>query len=261
MAFRLKAYKQLKSELGVFDAVVEFSELCTRDFIANKPTELDFEEYLRSKSQQHGIKVNYVEIDKFNVTMSHSYIVIAYQAFENFIHSSRKENELIKSVKYEIKTEDGNLLERNLKSIYRINDISSVVNQRLLDIFDYYRNVRNKFVHPSSDAKKVKKAFAKLEANREVIQKTYRLEAPNAFDEIQFDDFNLFTRILKQIGQIISNESEPSTSELANYYMHRNLFKNQNNIIRKKNAIINQIINDFGYDNLDALKIYNEINS
>lgn len=99
--------------------------------------------------------------------------------------------------------------------VYKIK--KTAAGELQFDLLTYYRKVRNRFTHESSaeDSKKLSREAAAL---REVIAQGdspyKRLEAPNAPEEVGFDDFILFTRALKDFAKGMCAAVEVSDEEI-----------------------------------------------
>ncbi len=118
-----------------------------------------------------------------------------------------------------------------------------------LELFDYYRKVRNKYSHEYIDDLKMEKAYKQITNLNTQISSCYpKLNAPNEFDKINFDDFILFTRLVKDIAYGLTDIIQPiSNNLLVDYYRRKDMFKHLGqNLPRKTNAIKGHLREYFG---------------
>ncbi len=81
-------------------------------------------------------------------------------------------------------------------------------------LFDYYRLMRNAFVHTATDRKKLVTHFKDVASYKKMVTSKFHLDAPNRFDLLSFDDYLLFTRLVKYIATDICRIAEPSDADL-----------------------------------------------
>ena len=85
MAFRLKCKKELYENLGRYDAIVEFTEIAVRDFIAKSQESKNFDTYLQEKSVQHEIKVDTIDLNLYQTRIAHNFSLSIFRIiFKNF---------------------------------------------------------------------------------------------------------------------------------------------------------------------------------
>lgn len=263
MAFRLNCLSKLYKDLGRYDAIVEFTEIAIRDFENRIPTETQFDVFLQQKSREHNIKVDSVDQNIFRSRISQSYILSVYQNAELFIHSFRSEYNDLFATSWSLDDTKENLLIKSLRKVIPINRAKKEIGEYRLEIFDYYRVVRNKYSHEIIKDKKVDKAFKEVSLFNELICDVYpKLNAPNQFNEICFDDFILFTRTFKDIAKIMCEIITPEKEIFIDYYKRKKLFTNLNeNLTRKNNAIKGHIQSNFGLSGEITTDIIKGINA
>ena len=83
------------------------------------------------------------------------------------------------------------------------------------DLFEYYRLMRNSFVHGPSDQEKVAARFDSVREYRSIVLSEFGLDAPNPFERMSLDDYQLSTRLLKYIATDICRIGEPSDKALV----------------------------------------------
>jgi len=263
MAFRFKSVAMLYKDLGRYDAIVEFTEVSIRDFIFQANKHGDFNDYLTIKSTVHKIFVNSVDRSIFRARISQGYILSVHQVFELFLRNFKDDyNELyLKSENFDYSNDS--LLIKLIKIISDRSNGISAVSEFKICIYDYYRKVRNKYSHEIMSDDKIEKAFDNLKSYDRQIKSEYPLlTAPNPYVNLEFDDFILFSRGIKDIVESLNNLAAPTDEQLANFYLNKMLFSELNqNLARKKNACIGHLRNNFGIEKERAEQIISLLTS
>lgn len=257
MAFRLRCVSELYRELGKFDAVVEFTELAVREFIQEAENGGNFDQFITERSKKHKIRVDAVDQSIYRSRISQSYILSVYQRAELFIHEFRIECNDLKDTSWKLDDTKDSILIKTIRKISAYNPAVLKIGEHNLALFDYYRVIRNKYSHDRIEDTKVEKAFAKISNYKKEIMENYPgLNAPNDFNNISFDDFILFTRVIKDIAYHLSNIIAPSDEEVKLYYLRKNFYSELNqNPARKANALKAHMRSNFGIETLEAEKI------
>lgn len=257
MAFRLKCRNKFYKSLGQFDAICEFTEVAVRDFLSNVKSETEFNDLLTEKSILHKIKVNAVELNIFRSRIAQSYILSVYQSFELFLREFKDEHSKLYNDSWKLPESTHSLLEKTIQKTSSMGKAQSVIGEFRLEIYEYYRLVRNKFAHEYIKDEKINKAYKNVKNYQNEIAKYYpNLNAPNTFSNICFDDFILFSRVVKSIADGLCDITAPENEEVfIKYYTTSNKFNKFNeNSKRKRNAIKQDLIENFGaIDNLDSI--------
>ena len=80
-----------------------------------------------------------------------------------------------------------------------------------IEVADYYRQVRNGFAHTGAEGG----VRRNVDALRKLVEQQgdsfSRLAAPNLYPGIEFDDFILFTRVVKQLALKFSRQLDQPT--------------------------------------------------
>lgn len=235
--------------MGELDAIVEFTEVAVRDFVKKANHTDSFNTYLKSKSIEHGICVNSINNNIFQTRISHNYIVSTYQVIEDLFYQFKDEYNDFFDTKWSFdKNSDDNLLIQTIKQISTKSKALAILGEHRVKIFDYYRNVRNKFSHTRIKEDKINKEFLLLKDSISLIQSGYpKLNAPNDYNNISFDDFILFTRIIKDIVFEIDALLDISEENILNYCLRKDILKKfQGNEKRKTNALKGYLKTEFG---------------
>lgn len=202
--FSYPALRALKRQLGELDAICECLELAARDFEAHALAAQNVDAFVTQRSNQHGISVATVDLKDFRRHAACLYIVSVQQGLEGFLRELKREHP--DGDKWALSNEDDRLTET----------AQNVALQPTLsfDVCQYYRLVRNAFVHPAARDKPRDRVRQALRARMEAVESLRHLAAPNEFDAVSFDDFVLFTRCAKDIAAELCSAGRPSDEQL-----------------------------------------------
>ena len=234
MGFRFKCYIELKQTLGEIDSIVESIELATREFIeivsANGIDSIS--DNITKLSTKHNIRVNHVNIAKFEDRVIKLHIINVYEQLENYLKSLSEEHPNFQT---NINKKDG---ETDLDYSIRVLKKDKVLKDTIeYLIINHYREIRNTFIHSSDENKykyinRIMKKIKNMQYNS--------LSAPNKSNEMNFDDFILFTRAIKDFAKLINQHCQPTDEYIIETIKEKyitKLKKLSNNIKRKENFI------------------------
>ena len=168
--------------------------------------------FIKEMSLAHGVRVDSLDLPAATLHMHHFHIVSVHQQFEVFLKAFKKEHPLTTWVN----SEDNSLLKNVLSSFAprQYNDMVEKIGRLELDIADYYRNVRNAVAH--GDDKNSAQSTLRLRARVQDPTSVYtRLSAPNSFPQTNFDDFILFTRVVKHIALALCTVARPTDPQIV----------------------------------------------
>lgn len=189
-------YSKIKQDLGVSDSINEYIEVLLRHF---ENTSHD-ENFFQGIATRFGIKVNDVPPQVAISKIREYYIISVYQVFEDFLNQMHKF-----LIKYGVYKENKDSSTSMLKHIH-----VSLVGMRKKSetaylyyiICDYYRLVRNLCTH-TDNIDKVTMAYQNLCARKEEIVALFpKLQVPNKYDEVKFDDFIFYSRAVKKLAEM-----------------------------------------------------------
>lgn len=274
--FSFKAFRNLKKGLGEFDAVVECNEMAIREFLKNLKASQDQKQFIQELSQKHGVRVDTVSVDLFSSRIRLFYILSVMQQAEQFIDEFRKEYKTYNPAwadKVDGETDLDNLL-RNIFSSKGQGIIE--IGEEVYQGFEYYRLVRNRFAHSEEkDVKKLENLCSKITGYSSFYNSTFHaVNSPNNYYKIGFNDFLLFTNIIKHLGYTLCEKCKPDNAQLAEKISKlevkvenklikpiKSIFKLKNNPDRYSNAIGNLLNSTFGKINkTDRDEIIQHIN-
>lgn len=90
--FTYPCYRDLKSNLGRLDSIVECNELAVRRLIRAVSCSKQSDVYINKISKKYEIKVNTVEIPSMQTHVAQLYGVTVYQQIEEFFEKCRQEH-------------------------------------------------------------------------------------------------------------------------------------------------------------------------
>lgn len=209
--FSYSAYRKLKKNLGEFDAVVECNEIAIREFVEQVPKE-NLGEYIKRLSEKHKVKVDEVDVKKFDSRIRQYYVLSVFQQFEQFLKDFKIEWKKYFSEKQWVEPRDG---ETKLKNT--LDNISLNMDTDIIDIYEYYRLIRNYMSHTDRDKTVLSRKHSKVVANKNDWLATLKLEnrTPHRLQEIDFSDFLIITNVIKHISYLISTHSKPDNKLIA----------------------------------------------
>ena len=208
MGFRFPCYRDLKQQLGEFDAFCECIELASRDLISRANAASDRDAYVAGLSRRHGICVNRLQVEVLSPHVARMYILAVHQCLEDFLIGLRAEHPHGKEWDM-----DGDA--DRLTKIARAAGFKPTL---AFDVCQHYRDVRNATVHRSARDKMAGCGGLRLQ---ELLGRVGHdaalgnLHAPNSYESVCFDDFLLFTRSAKALAEELCEASRPTDEELA----------------------------------------------
>jgi hypothetical protein len=212
-SFRFASYRQFKHELGKTNAAVECAELAVRKFLHEAEQSRDGPAFVRAASATYGVRVDKLDAPLLKRLLAQLHITTVHQEFESFLEAMMRE--------YRGKAADlekgDSLLKGTLKDVFGSYDAGVKKMGRFeVETAEYYRLVRNSFAHDGSTAA----AKADIPRLRNMLEthddeSFKKLNAPNAPNDVNFDDFILFSRIAKRLASTFCVEFRPTDARIA----------------------------------------------
>lgn len=256
--FSYPSYRKLKKTLGEFDAVVECNEIAIREFIEHAKKE-DLQKYVQQLSKKHKVKVDEVDFLKFSSRIRQYYVASVFQQAEQFLKDFK-----IEWKKYFAGEEWLEIAKGETKLQNTIRTLNVSLPSDLIDIYEYYRLIRNYMSHSDRDTDEINKLFKKIHSNQnDFLVDLNTRHLPSKLDEINFDDFLLLTNIVKHIAFLISHSAKPDNERIAELLLeiskdddakaYRGLKKLKNDDARFDGALKSFITTNFGRFSTDDL--------
>lgn len=133
------------------------------------------------------------------------------------------------------------------------------VGTKELELAEYYRLVRNHFVHAhGDDASKVTRQYNKLNDFIVDLREIYCVQfAPSLYQDLNFEDVIMFSRLIKNIACSLCLSAMPSDEQVAASLDWQNL-KGMKQMIassRLKQALMMRLSTEFGIRPVDSARI------
>jgi hypothetical protein len=218
LLWKYSSYAELIKVLGHGDGMAECIEVAVRDFTHAAHASGDPQAFLKSNAQQHGVVEYEFAVDNIPIRAAHLYIVGAYQQLESFLYGFAEETAQVLHTQHRHRKEG----ECPLDWVLAIlpgglqTNIERVWQERYL-LLEYYRHVRNAFVHPRIDRRIVARSYADVAIFREPVRKDFGLDAPNRTESLKLDDFLLFTRLIKYLGTDLCRIAIPAGTQVKHH--------------------------------------------
>lgn len=274
MSFRYLAEARLYQYLGEYDAFVQLEEVAIRRFvtaITESPSPRDF---VIGEARARGINVTVIPTNAFLLHAAQTNIVVTYQSVDQFLNEFQVEHEFLHQRKWPPRADRDSIFDHLIRSLgFPLSDVERALRKLAIEVFDYYRLVRNLATHrydPHDDDHWGRthavsgRERDRVDAKHKRIYERFaeqlpafrgRLSAPNAYEELTFDDFILATRNIKHLASALSTLTRPDDHQLlaalrpAALRFHR---KEPHNISRVRRRIAGEARSRFGIDKDEA---------
>ena len=237
--FSIPSYRNLKKSLGEYDALVEFLECSCRAFLKNHENSgLNFNEYLAEESAEYGIYLIDLSLENYRHVINSSYLLFPYASFDEFISSYINEVCFLIKKDFEfVYKKDASRFERLIISLNDIG-INPEIPQIQIDLFNYYRLIRNSVAHKGVN--NLTSIYKRIDLNE--IKSMYpTLTGLQEEGITDFDDFILCTANIKDIANILTIALEKHINWVDIMRQNDDIFPKHKkyNLKRKKTYIIN----------------------
>lgn len=255
ITYKYKAYKNLLLELGKLDYIFELTQISLLEFQKNLEKCSSQTEYIKQKSIESGIIVNYDNNNNLYNLVTLSQIANVYHYVETYFYELKDEyNSYIENDSEKLKFSKGETkLQSVLNLLKKLNrtNLKDEIPQHLLDIFDYYHILRVYFSHKSTtDLKDItakrNKALKHFEINTDLIQRYRTKSYLNTQDKLTYNYFFLFTQVSKELALIVSSFMFPNPVGFINKE-GLNKKKKGNDTLKNKRIVKNYLITNYGY--------------
>lgn len=244
--FSIPSYRNLKKSLGEYDALVEFLECSCRAFLKNHENSgLSFNEYLAEESAEYGIYLRDLSLENYRHVINSSYLLFPYASFDEFISSFINEVRFLIKKDFELVCKkDASRFERLIVSIHDIG-INPEIPQIQIDLFNYYRLIRNSVAHKGVN--NLSSIYKRIDLNE--IKSMYpTLTGLQVEGVTDFDDFILCTANIKDIANILTIALEKHINWVDIMCQNDDIFPKHKKFSnrRKKTYLINWIRIKYG---------------
>jgi hypothetical protein len=249
--FSFPAARRLAKYLGQSDAMLELTELACRFFVSSAEDSENLNGFVETAADRHGVCVNLGEFALWRKHLSQSYIITVYESAERFFREFRAEHIALFAKEWSGDAHSKDPLTLCLENVSDSVECSSeFVGDDLVSRFQYYRLLRNWIVHgkqrsPDKETVHYRNLPPYSPLN---IKALGRLTAPNKPNQINFDDFILFSRVTKLIADRLCAISAPPQNHWESAFDIKPFQHLRNNSKRFRNAVIGKLRTDYGMD-------------
>jgi len=210
--FRFMAYRDFKRTLGKMNAAVECAELAVRRFLQDARCSDNPTAFVQAVSAELNVRVDHLDASLLRGLISQLHITSVHQEFEYFLTSMARE---LRGKSIEPDKGDS-LLKGTLKQLLGgYEKALKEVGRCEVEVAEYYRLVRNSFAHEGSDGARKVDVTRLRELVKQEGDSFSRLNAPHSFGAVDFDDFVLFTRIVKRLAEKLCQAVRPTNDEIV----------------------------------------------
>lgn len=233
------ALNRFKQILGEYCAINQFVELSKRVFVYDHEVDLSNRESFVSLSKKHKIAITTYDLSQMTLKIALSYIVNIHQCFETFLKDIYNLNRAYGIDVGEEKKQDNSWLICVSNNTLGVN--KSKKEKNLVQLCEYYRLIRNIAVHDFYKLETHLSEYNSLPKDEyKTDAKFQRLEAPNKYENISFDDFVMYSRSCNELATILYDKLEFDYKKIIQAFLHTNISrftKYKNNSLRGKNAL------------------------
>ena len=250
MPFHYPCYSRLKSNLGRIDAICGYATLAV-DLLSEELQQNNFpRDFLWGNARVRGLVLHGVDEGLLPHRLAQMFIVTVHAQFEEFLHGFLEEH--APSSAWQKRKEGESLSQYVLTNLHLLHQ-GACAEER--EIAEYYRLIRNRFSHVEVNAKR-------LENQRKQVRNLLKVDGdhrpPKPYDQVDYGDFDLFTRSVKSLAAKICLAARPSNQLLAEVIKSgsfKALRKYARNRTRFENALKQKMLMDFGLDEAEAKPI------
>lgn len=211
--FLFDSYRALIKDLGAMDGLAAAQTLASKHFIDAAAKLEDPQQFVRDLAVHYRVSTHFVDFPSVPAHLTQLLIVGTCQQAEAFLESFRRD-QLHMGRTWRQRGDGEPRLKYTLDSIsggFATNYIR--IRKERYEIFEYYRLVRNAFVHSSIDRDRVRREFDNVSDFRATVERDFGLPAPNPVADLTFADHMLFTRVTKYIATDLCRLAAPTTGQ------------------------------------------------
>lgn len=251
MIFKYEAYNNLLFELGRLDYVVEISEISIKDFLNRLNQSEEPESFLKQKSNEFGIMVSFDKSNNYYNQTILGNISNVYHLGETFFYELQSEFNSISKENWTFepgKTKLDQVISY-FKKLNRFNNADKI-DEYLIDTFAYYHQLRVYFSHKKTTSVgeiETKYQNAIKHFDSELLKKYKVNSSPKKLENIDFEDYFLFTQITKDLALQLSSIGYPKPEGLAAWDVIKKIKKFKDDTDRLSKSVENALITKYGY--------------
>lgn len=216
LPFVFKSHQLLWGELGRLDEAAGFMFVSCNSFLFETFMTEDFQAHINGRLALFSMKTSFGIFDEMMQVVARFALAGVYQHADAFLSDLQDECESM-GVKW---PEKGNTapFDYVLRNVgrrpdtiqSRFSDNVNAVQEHRIKLFQYYKEIRDIFIHASRNKKRKDVAFNDIKDLQAVVAIGFNLSAPNHYDNLNFDDYLLFTRIVKYVSASLLKLAAPT---------------------------------------------------
>lgn len=218
LPFLFDSYCRLAADLGRVDALASAIVLSTRFFTDAATSSGGEQAFAVSQAIRFQVGTRWVSFKDLPPHTAQLLLVGVYQQAEGFFSDVKEEAASFGRV-WRNKEKGESPLLYLLDCIkdpkVTLAAIAKSMGTERVQLFEYYRILRNGFVHLEIERERLSREYKRVQKYRGLVKRDYGLDAPNDFANLTYDDFLLFTRLAKYIATDVCILSVPKGSELV----------------------------------------------
>lgn len=202
-SFYLPCFRKFKMVFGEFNALSNFEELASLHLLSEIVENETLADMLLRVAPRYNIFITDVRLADFETVLRKSFLNHPFACFEAFLDDFKAEYKIFVNQDFILVDDDDiSKLEKFTKSLKQ-DRIIPQISSYLIDLYTYFRLVRNQVTHHLGDDRELKNAYKRVEKNRDAIIERFG-HVPHTPEGITFEDFKLCAQVLYEIAELFS---------------------------------------------------------
>lgn len=211
--FVYASFRALTQELGAISGLSSGIVLATRALTeAAGLDEKEHRNFVIERAVHFQVNTRHLDFSTFETCTVQLLLVGVFQQSEAFVDGLSEERALM-GAPWRSKPDKMSKLHHMMREVgegFAVN--SKRVGEEIFALLDYYRLMRNSFVHGRAELDELEKLYDQVKVYREHIRTDYGLNAPNHYDALTYDDFILASRAMRVLSISLCRLSEPKSA-------------------------------------------------
>lgn len=232
--FIFDSYRELTGRLGAVDGHAATLAIAARYFTDQSHLQADDQELGLELAAKYQVATRFIDLHNLPAHLHQLLIVGTTKYWEDFLIRFRRE-QLSLGRAWRERREGEDQLSYVLDCIDggKTTNIKRVGEERCA-LVNYYRLVRNAAAHEFEKRARLAQEFDKVRQYSSLVVQEYRLQAPNTFSELTFEDHMLYTRVIKYLATDLCRLVPPrSFFEVRKVVADRSTFAPEPTFIRR----------------------------
>lgn len=217
---------ELGRVLGGQGAFLQGTELVFRDFLLrSQQSGLDPIEFANdAKARVGGIASSNIDVALAHRSALRWYIVMVVTVADQFFDDLRRELLALSRNPHESPTKTVSSFEQLLRFLDSA-EAKRVASSLEAEVIDYYRRVRNSFLHPVAEKGLVEGARAISHRHTDALARDFvGRQAPNPPSQLTYDDYVLATRCVNRLAGLLNDALQLTPEDVATRLLHDETF-------------------------------------